>query len=533
MTQPTGPLHFEWLFSLGLLSAIAVLGGCDDTILSDPDLSELKPPALSVLQMDNLLEQAEQAIEEHVAEADYAVNLRQPSAQLAIQVAIWRDGNRVGRGWSASSGDLQAAVSSATRAALRNVADNRRLTPVIALVDLHTAVQPNPRRLGVDAWVLSADGQTIDVYPPTYPIEELRDFEAVTKKLRAVGERRQTEGATLVLSQVRATQFMRGPNREPAVLEAGIASRRAESTETAITHALRASAAWLYETRQYGANPPIEYDPLIGSLRSRDINAIPVEFYALSAALRARGFVSYLDHKKDMDALANAVRILAGEVACSDCDLAAPLYDEALALVALSSSEHASLYGVEIVRLLTSVESKLRDKAADSQLLEQTSDLARCMLGAEAAAGVPSQVVVGVDTAPRILHSTSPMSQMWEPDELIALHLIDLLRGKTVCSDISKAALLHESDLHLTPTEHLAAQVLSESHEPNSTFARRESLLGELLSRQLRYEDAYACNDTHLCVGGVRSLPADGKVTLSAWIALNAALLELSEKNSN
>lgn len=527
--QPAGRLNSESLFSLRLLLAVVMLAGCGDTSLYEPE-----PPILSAPEMNNLLGQAERAIEEHVAAADYAVNLRQQPTKEAIQISIWRDGNRVGRGWAASSGDLQAAVLAATHAALKNVTDNRRLTPVITLVDLQTAVQPDSRRLGFDAWLLSAGGEVIDVYPPTYPIEELRDFEAVIKKLRSVGERRKATGANLVLSQVRATQFVRGPNQQPAVMRAGIASRRVESTETAITHALQASAAWLYELRQYGVNPPIAYDPLVGTLRGYNINATPVEFYALSTALRARGFVSYLDHKEDMDALANTVRVLAGDPACSDCDVAAPLYDEALALVALSSSEHASLYESEIAKLSNSIESKLRDKALDSQLLDQTSDLARCMLGVEVAAGVLSQVGADGDTAPIIVHSISPESRILEPDEVIALHLIDLLRGTTVCSkiNISRGALLHESDVHLTPTAHLAAQVLSESHEPNSSFARRESLLIELLSRQLRYEDAYACNDTHLCVGGVRPLPADGKVTLSAWIALNATLLELSKKSS-
>jgi len=525
--QPAGRLNSQSLFSLGLLLAIVMLAGCDDTSLCEP-----KPPALSALEMNNLLGKAERAIEEHVAEADYAVNLRQQPTQQAIQISIWRDGNRVGRGWAASSGDLQAAVLAATRAALRNVTDNRRLTPVITLVDLQTAVQPDSRRLGFDAWLLSAGGEVLDVYPPTYPIEELRDFEAVLKKLRSVGERRKATGANLVLSQVRATQFVRGPNQEPAVMRAGIASRRAESTETAITHALQASAAWLYETRQYGVNPPIEYDPLVGTLRGYNINSTPMEFYALSTALRARGFVSYLDHKVDMDALANAVRVVAGGAACSDCDVAATLYDEALALAALSSSEHASLYESEIARLSNSIESKLRHKAVDSQLLDQTSDLARCMLGIGMAAGVPSQVGEDVDTTPITLHSTSLANRMLEPDEVIALHLIDLLRGKPVCSNILRGALLHESDVHLAPTEQLAAQVLSESHVPNSSFASRESLLSELLSRQLRYEDAYACDDTYLCVGGVRPLPSDGKVTLSAWIALTATLLEPSEKIS-
>lgn len=420
----------------------------------------------------------------------------------AIQVALWRGGVRLGRGYAVANDTLEQAAAAATSKAMRNLKDKRRLRARLSVVNLSNRHDPRAEHLGIEAFGILTNDRLLELLPPSLPLEEGRDFSQLMRKLQTQKQRLDSESGQLFSAP--ALQLARDAD---GIVQTVIGTSFAAATDLSRTEPLAevieqvraghlsAMAMWLNENRE-GVNGYVAaYHTLTGEVDiTTDMLAVSQVALA-SSTLRRLGLVSYFQFQEDLSRLNRYIQTAFESKSTPNCTSASCEDNRkrrwaSTALLALLGNEFSPEYH--------STATLLAEYLDQSAYRYPLSPFERCVLDGRR-----------LSNSALAESCTVNSSFTYQAQEKRALALV----GAWPWQYASQPALI---DIHLSTTE-LAEGLLSSASSAEA--------LAAMLVRHIRYEDAYMCSDAFRCVGGVRDYPLTTAPTLEAWLALLSVIL--------
>ena len=458
---------------------------------------------LNTSQRDAIMRSVESVINAYpAAPPSLSGELAVEANHWAIQIALWRGGVRLGRGYAIATTTLEEAAVVATSNAMRNLKDKRRLRPRLSVVNLTDRHKPRAEQLGIEAFGVLLDDQLLELLPPSLPLEEGRDFNQLLRKLETQRQRLDPERAQLFSAP--ALQLARDAN---GVVQTVVGTALDSATdlfgtgplveviEQVRAEHLSSMAMWLNENREGVDGYMANYQTLTGTLDvTTDMLALSQVALA-SGTLRRLDLVSYFQLQEDLIRLNRYIQTAFESKSTPNCTSASCEDNRkrrwaSTALLALLGNEFSPEYH--------STATLLAEYLDQSAYRYPLSPFERCVLDGRR-----------LSNSALAESCTVNSSFTYQAHEKRALALV----GAWPWQYASQPALI---DTHLSTTE-LAEGLLSSASSAEA--------LAAMLVRHIRYEDAYMCGDAFRCVGGVRDYPLTTAPTLEAWLALLSVIL--------
>ncbi len=482
---------------------------------------------MSDKQLERLVQEAEYVLSQYPAEPDPSRDLKLAPTDVfeGVHVSYWRDGNRIGRGFSANSNVVLAARDAAW-VALRNVKDPRRLQP-------HVVVMDNPRptsltllNVGMDALaVRSSDGALIgtSVMPPAMAIEQGRSKKSVISRLKRWVD---NESEIVALDAIHVTRDGSG-----GLTRLSYAAERHRSSNVEL--AKIRMVEWLRENQQRKPwGYPVSLQPWSGDDSIRPDLTWQLKLALAASELRRDTAVTYFQHETDVVGIKQrASASLHKGVACLSCGGEDALLDTAIALLVFARSEQVdseSLVGQAMAKFVTqNMTPDIGSSEKDLVTLAYAYVALRDWRGLTEVGGDLGEDLIAAREA---LHSelAQRASRTHVQETPFWAEVLWLSQDDQLLNSVSYAALKNlRSSVDLSVVESPTAILAG--------LAAREGdhYFDEVLLRQFLFSDTYLCPQRYQCLGGVKGDVANGVVSARAWwsmfLMLTSARSEVSK----
>ena len=463
-------------------------------------------------QLEQLVVEAENVLSKYPAALSQNDDLDSLPPAGGVHITYWRDGNRIGRGFSAASNTVLATREAAWEA-LKNVKDPRRLKPHVVLVDSPKLLNKDRDKIGIAAFaVRSANGnlKPVSIMPPAMAIEDGRSWSSLIARL----QRWTADGSDLVaLDAVHVAR-----NGSQQVTRRSFAADRTEKTDLVLIKARLVE--WLRENQKQSPwGYPSMLQPRSGRDSIRPDLTGQLRLALAASALQQNGPVTYFQHQADLQGIEKRVgSIPSNATACLSCESDDALMDTSLALLIFARSEQISAESRVGQALASYLSKQVMSDAVWPESQATALAYAYVALREWHRLTRPNDEVKEELTGVRDLllsHLTKRAAKVEVADAAFWAELQWLSPDPQTFNPVVTSALrtLRDSatlDLELTSTAAVAALA---SHEGDRYF-------DEALSRQYLFSDTYFCPQRFQCLGGVKSSRARSEVSAAAWWAV-------------